>query len=206
PASNASIEHGLKGPNVTLVQRFCSAESAFLMACRFIAEGRADIMLAGGADDLMPLMIEGFGATGQLRRYASCFGEGSAMLVLERSAHAARRGATVRGAVQSVATIGMLAAGREQEGVERLLPTEAEASLISLGGTVRETPLLRDRLAGREIIDTAGCVGRSLAMGGMAMAALVASLETDRAGLHLAASPEGPYYAIRFRGGASEPR
>lgn len=60
PASNASIEHGLKGPNVTLVQRFCSAESAFAMACRFIAEGRADVMLTGGADDLMPLMITGF--------------------------------------------------------------------------------------------------------------------------------------------------
>ena len=38
PASNASIEHGLKGPNVTQVQRFCSAESAFLMACRFLDE------------------------------------------------------------------------------------------------------------------------------------------------------------------------
>ncbi|HEX9079244.1 MAG TPA: beta-ketoacyl synthase N-terminal-like domain-containing protein [Desulfuromonadaceae bacterium] len=203
PASNASIEHGLKGPNVTLVQRFCSAESAFLMACRFIAEGRADVMLTGGADDLLPLMIQGFRATGQLRRYAPCFGEGSAVLVLESGAHAARRGAVVRGTPLSVATVGMLPAGREREGVERLIPPGDEVSLVSLGGTVRETPLLGDRIAGCPTIDTAGCVGRSLAMGGIAMAALLASLETDRPGLHLASSPEGPHYAIRFRGGAS---
>lgn len=201
PASNASIEHGLKGPNVTLVQRFCSAESAFLMACSFIAQGRADVMLTGGADDLIPLMIRGFRATAQLRRYASCFGEGSGILVLEKSAHAARRGAEVKAGVQSVASIGLLAAGREREGVERLTAGD-EASLVSLGGTVRETPLLNDYIAGRETMDTAGCVGRSLAMGGIAMASLVASLEADQTGLHLAASPEGPHYAIRFRGGA----
>lgn len=203
PASNASIEHGLKGPNVTLVQRFCSAESAFLMACRFIAEGRADVMLTGGADDLMPLMIEGFGATGQLRRHASGFGDGSAVLVLESATHAARRGAVARGAALSIATIGMFAPGREQEGVERLIPVAEEPSLISLGGTVRETPLLYDCITGRETIDTGRCVGRSLAMGGIAMVALLASLDAGSIGLHLAASPEGPYYAIRFRGGPS---
>jgi 3-oxoacyl-(acyl-carrier-protein) synthase len=202
-ASNVSIEYGLKGPNVTLVQRFCSAESAFLMACRFIGEGRADVMLAGGADELLPLMIQGFGATGQLRRSASCFGEGSSILVLESAGHAARRGAKARGNVLSVATIGMLVAGREEEGVERLLARSAAESIISVGGTVRETALLWDRLAGRETMDVAGCLGRSLAMGGTAMAALVASLAPGRAGLHLAASPEGPYYAIRFRGGVS---
>ncbi len=203
PASNASIEYGMRGPNVSLVQRFCSAESAFLMACRFIAEGRADVMLTGGADELLPLMIEGFGSTGQLRRYASCFGEGSSILVLESGAHAARRGAEARGSVLSVATIGMLAAGREQEGVDRLLATTEDVSIISVSGTVRETPLLCDYLAGHETIDTAGCLGRSLAMGGTAMATLVASLEPGKTGLHLAASPEGPYFAIRFKGGAS---
>ena len=82
-ASNASIEHGLKGPNITLVQRFCSAETALLTACRFIAEGRADVMLAGGADDLIPLMIQVFKATGQLRRYASCFVKGAAFWCLK---------------------------------------------------------------------------------------------------------------------------
>ena len=76
PASNVSIEYGLKGPNITFVQRFCSAESAVLAACRFIEEGRADVMLAGGVDELTPLMMKGFAALGQLHSHASGFGEG----------------------------------------------------------------------------------------------------------------------------------
>jgi 3-oxoacyl-[acyl-carrier-protein] synthase II len=96
-ASNASIEYGLKGPNVTQVQRFCSAESAFLMACRFIEEERADIMLTGGADDLNPIIMQGFKSIGQLHSHAAGFGEGSGIIVLERREHALRRGALIRG-------------------------------------------------------------------------------------------------------------
>jgi len=201
-ASNAAIEHGLKGPNVTLVQRFCSAESAFVMACRFIAEGRADVMLTGGADDLMPLMITGFAATGQLRRYASCFGEGSGILVLESAAHAARRNAPVKATVETVATIGLFPTGHEQEGADRLLPKAERYDLISLSGTAGDTPLLMQRADSRATIDITTTLGRSLAMGGTAMATLLAKLQPGQKGLHLAASPEGPYYAIRFRGGA----
>jgi len=203
PASNASIEHGLKGPNVTLVQRFCSAESAFAMACRFIAEGRADVMLTGGADDLMPLMITGFAATGQLQRYASGFGEGSGILVLESAAHAARRQAPVKATVEAVATIGLLPVGREQEGVDRLFSGAERCDLLSLSGTVIDTPLLVQRAEAGGTIDIASVLGRSLAMGGTAMATLLASLQSGQQGLHLAASPEGPYYAIRFTGGAA---
>ncbi len=201
PASNASIEHGLKGPNITLVQRFCSAETALLTACRFIAEGRADVMLAGGVDDLIPLMIQVFKATGQLRRYASCFGEGCGILVLESAAHAARRCGVVKGSVLSIATIGLLVPGQEREGLDRLIRPDEDASLMSISGTVRDMPLIHEYIAGHEIIDIEPAVGRSLAMGGTGMAALLASLQPDRTGLHLAASPEGPYFAIRFRGG-----
>jgi|GEM_PF-423575 len=202
PASNVSIEHGLKGANVTLVQRFCSAESAFLLACRFIAEGRADIVLTGGADDLMPLMITGFAATGQLRRYAACFGEGSGILVLESAAHAARRNAPVKAVVRTIATIGLLPPGHEREGVDRLLAGTAPCDLLSLSGTAGDTPLLMQRIQAPATIDISPVLGRSLAMGGTAMAALLATLQPGRQGLHLAASPEGPYYAIRFTGGA----
>ena len=202
PASNASIEHGLKGPNITLVQRFCSAESAMLTACRFIADGRADVMLAGGADDLTPLMIQGFRATGQLRRYASCFGEGSGILVLESAGHAARRGAMAKGVVASVATIGLLITGLEREGLDRLIPPVGTDSLISLSGTAQEVLQLGERFAGRETIAIDSVVGRSMAMGGTAMAVLLSSLGAGREGLHLAASPEGPWYAIRLSGGS----
>src|SRR5512136_1994581 len=120
PASNASIEHGFKGPNVTMVQRFCSAESAFLMACRFLEEGRADIMLTGGADDLTPIMLKGFHALGQLSNYAAGFGEGSGILVLERREHALRRGAAIRGSLREIRTVGHFLPGKEAEGITRL--------------------------------------------------------------------------------------
>lgn len=203
PASNASIEHGLKGPNVTLVQRFCSAESAFSMACRFIAEGRADIMLTGGADDLMPLLLEGFRATGQLRRYASGFGEGSGILVLESARHAAARGAVVKGRVENISTVGLLPAGSEQEGLDRLLSASAACDLASLSGTTSDFPPLLRRIAAVSSFDLSKVTGRSLAMGGVSMAVLLASLAAGQSGLHLASSPEGPYYAIRFTGGNS---
>ena len=202
PASNASIEHGLKGPNVTLVQRFCSAESAFMMACRCIKEGRADIMLSGGADDLMPLMMTGFAAIGQVRRYASSFGEGSGILVLESADHAARRGAVPRAAVEEISTVGLLLKGSEAEGITRLLAGSKPYDLVSLSGTATYNPLLMQQMAAVPALDIAPIVGRSLAMGGTAMAVLLASLQGGQQGLHLSASPEGPYYAIRFRGGA----
>lgn len=203
PASNASIEHGLKGPNVTCVQRFCSAESAFMMACRFIAEGRADVMLTGGVDDLMPLMLAGFSATGQLRRYAANFGEGCGLLVLESSGHAARRGAQVKGSTDSVRTIGLLIAGHEDEGLDLLTDGFAATDLVSFSGTAAALPALQERVAGIPALETGRAIGNSLAMGGTAMAVLMASLQPGQHGLHLAASPEGPYFAIRFRGGYS---
>jgi 3-oxoacyl-[acyl-carrier-protein] synthase II len=203
PASNVSIEHGLRGPNVTQVQRFCSAESAFMMACRFIIEDRADIMLTGGVDDLMPLMLSGFAATGQLRRYAKVFGEGCGMLVLERAGHAAGRGAPVKGRTDSIRTVGLLVPGHEREGVGLLMDGFPAPVLVSLSGTASVLPAFKERISGIPSIDTGRVIGSSLSMGGIAMAALLASLQPDQAGLHLAASPEGPYFAIRFSGGSS---
>lgn len=203
-ASNASIEHGLKGPNVTQVQRFCSAESAFMMACRFIIEGRADIMLAGGVDDLMPLMLSGFAATGQLRRYAGAFGEGCGLIVLESAGHAIRRGALFKGRIDSIRTVGLLLPGHEREGLDLLMNGFAPPALVSLSGTATALPSFMKRVSKIPTIDTASVIGSSLAMGGTAMAALLASLHPGQTGLHLAASPEGPYFAIRFRGGSSD--
>lgn len=202
PASNASIEHGFKGPNVTLIQRFCSAESAFMMACRFIEEGRADIMLTGGADELIPLIVKGLDTMGQMTPASASFGEGCGMVVLESAAHAARRGASVKASVETITTIGMLASGHEGEALDLLAGSPDSGCHVSLSGTAADMPRLLERVSPGSTIDIGRTVGRSLAMGGTAMAALLASLQHGQAGLHLAASPEGPYYAIRFRGGA----
>jgi 3-oxoacyl-(acyl-carrier-protein) synthase len=203
PASNASIEHGFKGPNATHVQRFCSAESALMTACRYLEEGRADIILTGGTDELMPLMIKGFKSMGQINRSTPPFGEGCGIVVLERAEHAALRQAPVRARIDSIATIGMLVAGRETEGIEHLLGGLDSCSLVSFSGTAGDLADIVQRTSGKELLDTGRVVGRSLALGGTALAVLVDSLAAGQQVMHLAASPQGPYYAICCSGGSS---
>jgi hypothetical protein len=64
-------------------------------------------------------------------------------------------------------------------------------------------PELLARVSACPLLDTGRVTGRSLAMGGTAMATLLASLQPGQSGLHLVASPDGPYFAIRFKGGSS---
>lgn len=201
PASNASIEHGLKGPNVTHVQRLCSAESAFFMARRFLEEDRADIIITGGADEIHPAIIRGFRDMGQLRRHGASFAEGAGLLVLEKKAHAVARGASIRAVAGQGRTIGLLIPGREAEGMERLLGSDSAPDLVSNSGMADEMPLLTARFSAIPSISPGRLLGRSLAMGGLAMVSLVLSLSAGKKGLHLAASPEGPYYAASFQGG-----
>lgn len=199
-ASNASIEHGLQGPNVTAVQRFCSAEAAFQLACRFIEEERADAMITGGVDELTPRMMQGFRDMRQDRLLTAGFAEGCGVIVLERRSHAEARGAKILASITAISSVGRLLAGREEETLHRLLPSSPPA-WMSLSGSADKLPALVDALPGCKRIRTAAVIGRSLAMGGVSMAALIASLATGEDGLHLASSPEGPYYAISFIGG-----
>lgn len=203
PASNASIEHGFKGPNVSLIQRFCSAETAFLMACRFIEEGRADVMLTGGTDELHPIILKGLLAVGQMRRSSVPFGEGCGVLVLESTAHARSRGAVVMASVDSVRSIGMLVKGHEEEAFELLANRLEDFSMVSFSGSAGDVPCFRSLAPSLPAIDTGKQIGRSLGMGGISLATLVASLSDGERGLHLSASPQGPYYSIAVRGGAT---
>lgn len=201
PASNASIEYGFKGPNVTLIQRFCSAESALLLACRYIQEGRADVMLTGGADELIPLLVKGFSAMGQLKRNTPPFGEGCGILVLESASHARKRGAPVLATVESVQSIGMLIPGHEQEGIELITDSVKDSRMVSISGCTADVPGVMNAVNGIPAIDVGRAIGRSLAMGGTALATLVASLASGERGVHIAASPEGPCFALNIVGG-----
>lgn len=201
-ASNASIEHKLQGPNVTLIQRFCSAEAALLMAQRFLKEDRADIILTGGVDELTPVMLQGFRSSGQLRGHGAGFGEGAGILVLEKYQHALGRKADILATLGEIRTIGRLLPDDGGEGARRLLPEGLKPARVSLSGTAVSEKRLINRLPYAELVETGPLIGRSLAMGGLAMTALVLGLQTGDNGLHLAASPEGPYFAINYKGGA----
>jgi 3-oxoacyl-[acyl-carrier-protein] synthase II len=109
---NVAIEFGLSGPNVTNAMSCASGTIAIGDAFHAIREGRADAMLAGGAE--APLAPLCFGAFSIIRamsgrnddpatasrpfdagRDGFVMGEGAALLVLEERGRALARGAPV---------------------------------------------------------------------------------------------------------------
>lgn len=93
---------GLGGP-VTSVSTACSASAySVSLAVDMIRDGRADVVLAGGADGYTRVGVACFNRLGALDpvrcrpfdagRKGTIFGEGAAFLVLESEAHARARG------------------------------------------------------------------------------------------------------------------
>lgn len=122
PASYVAMEIGCTGANLTTSQGEVSGELAIATGCDLIRSGRADVVLAGGGDQLAEIVMSGY------RRYralsSQCggpewcspydadrngvvLGEGAAMLVLEPLPRARQRGATVYAEIVDVASFGV---------------------------------------------------------------------------------------------------
>lgn len=96
PASQAAIELGIKGPNVTLIQKDPAALNAALYSRLLLHDSRADAVLAGAADEwALPyhLVYERLRVLRNARRPGFCLAEGSSCILLEREESAVRRGA-----------------------------------------------------------------------------------------------------------------
>ncbi len=112
-AGNLSIKFGLKGPNLACVTACSTGNHAIGEASRLIADGDADIMLAGGAEAVVnPLGLAGFAKMRAItaeyndepekasrpwdkKRSGFVMSEGAAALVLEELEHAKKRGAKI---------------------------------------------------------------------------------------------------------------
>jgi 3-oxoacyl-[acyl-carrier-protein] synthase II len=107
---------------------------AVALAASWIRAGRADVVLAGGADLLCRFVVSGFNclrATSETsrpfdrRRKGLVLGEGAAVLVLESEAHAERRHARVRAVVAGMGAaadaVHMTAPDREGAGAARAI-------------------------------------------------------------------------------------
>lgn len=120
PAGMVAIRHGYGGPNLCHVTACASSAHAVGESLRILERGEADVMLAGGTEACVtPLVMAGFSSMQALSRRNDeperasrpfdrgrdgfVMGEGAAVLVLERGAHARARGARVRARLRGYA-------------------------------------------------------------------------------------------------------
>ncbi|HEV8676560.1 MAG TPA: beta-ketoacyl synthase N-terminal-like domain-containing protein [Methylomirabilota bacterium] len=118
-AAQAAIAVGAQGPMLTLNQDAIAGELAVARAAQLIATGRAPAALAGGVDELCPVLYHelarlgtssprGHGAEGcwpfDRRANGTVLGEGATIVVLEAASSALARGARVYAELAGVAT------------------------------------------------------------------------------------------------------
>ncbi len=136
PASQVSIYHGLQGPNTTFSHNEVSGEQALAYAFRLLQEDRADVVLAGGVDELSFVLFHSFAVLRTLsprngyeegmrpfdrRRNGRVLGEGAGILVLERESRAKERGARVYGSLAACASTGSpVGTSRYEAGAEQM--------------------------------------------------------------------------------------
>jgi 3-oxoacyl-[acyl-carrier-protein] synthase II len=109
--SHCAIEYGIKGLNITFSHKESSTEMAMTFAYHLLKEGRADVIFAGGGDELSEPLYHVYSMLGALSpgrgkgleamrpfdqdRNGIVLGEGSGVLVLETLEHAEKRGARI---------------------------------------------------------------------------------------------------------------
>ncbi len=120
--SHCAIEYGIKGVNLTFSHKETSAEMAIAYAYFLLKEGRADVLFAGGGDELSEPLFHVYSMLGALSpgrgkavegmrpfdrdRNGMILGEGSGILVLETLKHALKRDARIYAEVGGVGLTG----------------------------------------------------------------------------------------------------
>lgn len=120
--SHCSIEYGIKGISLTFSHKETSSEMAVAFAYHLLREGRADVMVAGGGDELSEPLYHVYSRLGALSpaksrwaevmrpfdrdRNGIVLGEGSGIFVLETLEHARDRGARIYAEIAGVGLTG----------------------------------------------------------------------------------------------------
>lgn len=115
-AAAVSLRYGFRGPSETLTTACAAGTHSVAAGARMIADGRCDVVLAGGAESSMtPTTVAAFGimtalsASGRSRpfdgaRDGFCIAEGAAVMVLEDREAALARGARIYGEILGAAS------------------------------------------------------------------------------------------------------
>jgi 3-oxoacyl-[acyl-carrier-protein] synthase II len=207
-ASNASIELGIKGPNSTVVQSFCTAEVALLFACQQLLANRADVILTGGVDELSAILYRGWNelrltawdagegersAPYDLKRNGFVPGEGSGIMVLERRTNALRRKARIYGQILGATQTG--GATHPGEGLARAISGALQRvgmkTVDFIDGAGNASPrldlieaeglrlALSDRSLDTPVSSIKSMIGEGIASGGMRIAADLLIMEHE---------------------------
>lgn len=205
-ASHASIELGIKGPNSTVVQSFCTAEAAFLFACQQLMAHKADAIITGGVDELSAILYRGWNdlrltaydrgegeksAPYDLRRNGFIPGEGAGIMVIERESDALQRKARIYAQVLGCAHTG--GATQPVEGVARAISGALQRSGVKtvdfIDGAGNSSPRLdaveaeglriafADRYRDILVSSIKSMIGEGIASGGIRMAADLLMME-----------------------------
>lgn len=115
-AAAVSLRYGFQGPSETLTTACAAGTHSVAAGARMVADGRCDVVLAGGAESSMtPTTVAAFtimtalSKTGLSRPFDTgrdgfCIAEGAAVLVLEERDAALARGARVYGEILGTAS------------------------------------------------------------------------------------------------------
>ena len=178
-AGYVAIDLNIRGPNLTVCRGEASGEAALAVAYDTIVTGQAGVLLAGGGDEIAPILFHVYKELGVLspasarpprgavdagvpewsspfdrRRNGFVMGEGAAMLVLERADRAAARGAPVYAELAGYATQAVAASPHDWPAPCAAAPEETARQLTALGWE-------------RPGVDTNAAAGHRLALGGV---------------------------------------
>ena len=151
-AGQTAIWHGLTGVNSTVAGGAASGLQAIAQGAELIRSGRADAVLAGGADELCFETFYGFYRAGQLcgsvpatsgggefpipfdaRRNGFALAEGAALVMLEEADAAAARGARVLAEVRGHGTAFDSSRGEDDARASRAVARAIAAALADAG-------------------------------------------------------------------------
>lgn len=164
PASQVSMEFGLRGPCFAAASACASSNHAIGQGLMLIRAGLADVVLAGGADaSLVVGVIKSWEALRVLSpdwcrpfsadRAGLVLGEGAGVLVLERWEHATARGAVIHA---ELAGHGMSADGLDLTAPDAAGAAEAmEAALLDAGMEADEVGYVNAHGTGTRLNDRA---------------------------------------------------